>query len=242
MNMKTIYGVLLALALALPARLAAQDDASLYMQQAGGSALLYRGHRAYSYPSPYNGTYYWTSPLFRTGSVYFKGKHYDDLLLNIDAVRQDLLVKTISGRDDKVLNAEYVESFSMDGHRFLNLRTLYGSDAPAGYWEVLYDGKAKILKQVVRTLMQDLEGHMRSEMGYDGEYKNGVFNIFVYSAKYCYLGEDGTITPIRRRSQLMHFYKDRKREINRYISKQEASGMIPLEDYCVKVVKYAESR
>ena len=107
---------------------------------------------------------------------------------------------------------------------------------------MLYDGKAKILKQVVRTLMQDLEGHMRSEMGYDGEYKNGVFNIFVYSAKYCYLGEDGTITPIRRRSQLMHFYKDRKREINRYISKQEASGMIPLEDYCVKVVKYAESR
>lgn len=225
----------LFLAAALPA--AGQDDAALYMQQAGGSALLYRGHRAYGYPTPFNGTYFWYGPEYREGSVIYNGKHYDNLLLNVDAVRQDLLVKS---RDGKVLNPNYVTSFMMGGRKFLNLRNIYGETAPSGYWEVLYDGRAKVLKQVKRILQQDLEGNMRSAMGYDGEYKAGVYNVFVYEEKFCYVAPDGTMTPIRRRSQIMRFYKDHKREINRHISPMETSGMLPMERYCVEVVKYAE--
>lgn len=215
----------------------AQDDAALYMEQAGGSALLFRGHRAYGYPTPFNGTYFWYGPQYEEGSVIFNGRHYDNVLLNVDAVRQDLLVKS---RDGKVLNSEYVTSFTMGGKRFLNLRNLYGETAPAGYWEVLYDGRAKVLKQVVRILQQDLEGNMRSAMGYDGEYKAGVYNVFVYEEKFCYMDENGTLTPIRRRGQLMKFYKDHKRQINRHISNLESSGMLPFERYCTEVVKYAE--
>ena len=218
----------------------AQDDAALYMEQAGGSALLYRGRRAYGYPTPFNGTYFWNGPEYKGGSVLYNGKPYDDLLLNVDAVRQDLLIKSPSGRDGKVLNPDYVTSFTMNGHRFLNLRNLYGETAPSGYWEVLYDGRAKVLKQVVRILQQDLEGNMRSAMGYDGEYRAGVYNVFVYEEKFCFMAEDGTLTPIRRRSQLMRFYKDQKRVINRHLSHLETSGMLPLERYCVEVVKYAE--
>lgn len=220
---------------AIPA--AAQDDAALYMEQAGGSALLYRGHRAYGYPTPFNGTYYWYGPEYREGSVIYNGKHYDNLLLNVDAVRQDLLVKS---RDGKVLDPDYVTSFMMGGHKFLNLRNIYGEAAPSGYWEVLYDGRAKVLKQVVRILMQDLEGNLRSAMGYDGEYKAGVYNVFVYEEKFCYMAEDGTLTPIRRRGQILRFYKDHKRVISRHISHMESSGMLPMEQYCVEVVKYAE--
>ena len=215
----------------------AQDDAALYMEQAGGSALLYRGHRAYGYPTPFNGTYFWYGPEYRVGSVIYNGKHYDNLLLNVDAVRQDLLVKS---RDGKVLNSDYVTSFTMDGRKFLNLRNIYGETAPSGYWEVLYDGRAKVLKQVVRILMQDLEGNLRSAMGYDGEYKAGVYNVFVYEEKFCYMAEDGTLTPIRRRGQILRFYKDHKRVISRHISHMESSGMLPMEQYCVEVVKYAE--
>ena len=220
---------------AIPA--AAQDDAALYMEQVGGSALLYRGHRAYGYPTPFNGTYYWYGPEYREGSVIYNGKHYDNLLLNVDAVRQDLLVKS---RDGKVLDPDYVTSFMMGGHKFLNLRNIYGEAAPSGYWEVLYDGRAKVLKQVVRILMQDLEGNLRSAMGYDGEYKAGVYNVFVYEEKFCYMAEDGTLTPIRRRGQILRFYKDHKRVISRHISHMESSGMLPMEQYCVEVVKYAE--
>ena len=238
--MRLIRKALLTLLALLPVLAAAQDDAAVYMQQAGGSALLYRGHRAHGYPQPYNGTFYWDGPGFKEGAVRYNGKHYDNLQLNVDAVRQDLIVRTPSGGDGKVLNSEYVESFVMDGRTFLHLASLYGETAPEGYWEVLYSGRAKMLKQVVRILQKDLNGTMRSSMGYDGEYREGVHNIFVYQEKFCYIAEDGSVFPIRNRSQLMRFYKNTKREISRHISHLEAAGRLSMERYCTEVVKYAE--
>ena len=221
----------------------AQDDATLYMESAAGSALLYRGHKAYSHPTPFNGTYFWSSPVFENGDVLYNGRIYHDIPLNIDAARQDLLIRTLSGGAFKVLSAEYVERFNIGTEFFLNLKKVYGEDAPAGYWELIFDGKAKIVKQVVRTMQQDLDGHLRTEMGYyDSSYRSDVHSIFTYRAFFCYISPDGQIYPIRRRSQLMKFYKDRKKEINRHISKLEASGMLSLEQYFREVASFAESR
>ena len=69
----------------------AQDDYTLFSREAGAASLLYRGQKAFAYNMLYNGTYYWNSPDFRKGRVLYDGKGYDDLLLNVDAARQDLL-------------------------------------------------------------------------------------------------------------------------------------------------------
>jgi len=233
----------MALALLVPASLLAQDDASLYMKQAGGAALLFRGHKAYAYPMAFNGTYYWESPAFMPGTVIYNGTRYEGLLLNVDAARQDLLVKTPSGNAEKVLVRDYVEHFEMGGRSFLNLRNCYGPTAPDGYWEVVYDGRSKIIKQVVRLLQQDLSGNLRDEMGFDdGKYRYNVHQIFTYHVRICYISENGTITPIRRRSQIMSFYKDRKRDINRHLSSLESTKSLDLEHYCQAVVQFVENR
>lgn len=241
--MRKIYPVLAALALLAGIPLFAQDDAARYLEEAGGAALLYRGHKAFAYPMAFNGTYFWDGPTYKEGTVVYNNTRYEGLSLNVDAARQDLLVKTPSGNAEKVLSREYVERFQMGWRPFLNLRNCYGPDAPDGYWEVIYDGRAKVVKQVVRLLQQDLNGNLRGEMGYDDpNYRNNVYNIFTYQARFCYIAEDGTITPIRRRSQLLNFYKDRKREINRHISSLESSGSIDFEHFCKAVVQYAETR
>ena len=233
----------LALALLISVPLSAQDDEARYMKQAGGSALLYRGHKAYSYPMAYNGTYFWDGPSFTEGTVLYNGIAYTGLPLNIDASRQDLLVKTPSGGADKVLARDFVKEFTLGSRRFLNLQPYYGDAAPEGYWEVIYDGKAKVVKQVVRTLQQDLDGTLRSQMGYDeSTYRSQVHNIFTRQTRYCYISESGQIEPIRRRSQLLKFYKDRKREISRRISAIESRGPIDFDRFCREAMKLAESR
>ena len=240
--MKKIYLAILASVILLPLAASAQDDAGLYMDSAGGAALLYRGHKAYTYPSPFNGTFYWTGPAFEQGSVVYNGKTYRDIPLNIDAAKQDLLIRTLSGGSFKVLSREYVERFNVGSRNFLNLKKIYGEGAPDGYWEVLYGGKAMVVKQVIRTLQQDLDGHLRSEMGYyDPGYRADVHNIFTYRALYCYIDENGQVWPVRRRSQLMKFYKDKKRDINRHISRLEASGMLSFEQFCKEAVSFAET-
>jgi len=238
-----IYKSLFIALLLLPVAAFAQDDASLYMREAAGSALLYRGHIAHSYPMAYNGTYFWTGPQFEQGEVLYNGTYYQGIPLNVDASRQDLLVKTASGGADKVLDRELVSWFKMGGHRFLNLQQAYGPEAPSGYWEVLYDGRARVVRQVVRMLRRDLNGELQPEIGYDeGTYRPDVHQTFTRTIKYCYISEDGRIVPIRRRSQLLQFYKEQKRDINRHIGRKEASGKLDFERFCIETVKFVETR
>ena len=124
--MKMRLTAILGLALLLPVEMAAQDDYRIYMEQAGSSSLRYRGKKACVYPMTFNGTYYWKDPTFLPGDVCYDGIVYSGLMMNVDAVRQDLVVKTDVAGADQVFDRERVEQFRMGGHRFLNLRNLYG--------------------------------------------------------------------------------------------------------------------
>ena len=244
--MKLFLSAVLTLALLAPAPLAAQDDRALYMENAGAAAILYRGHRATVYPMAYNGTYFWSGPAFTAGSVRYGGRNYDNLRLNIDAARQDLLVKSTESGMDKVLQQEFVERFVMDGRLFLNLRQLYGPDAPDGYWEVIYDGRAKLVKQISRTLKKDADGTLWAQTAYDDTASDNsgprALMTFVRTVRYCYISETGDISPVRKRSEILRHYKEQKREISRHISRLESSGRMDFERFTAEALRYAETR
>ena len=48
------------------------------------------------------------------------------------------------------------------------------------------------------------------------------------------------MVPVRTRSQVLQFYKDRKREINRHIGSKERSGKMDFESFCTEAVRFAE--
>jgi hypothetical protein len=235
--------VLLGFFFQVPA--AAQDDYQSYMREAGGAALLYRGHQAFTYSLRYNGTYWWEKPGFYEGAVDYKGRHYENVLLNIDAARQDLVVKNVKGVGEKVLARESVSSCRFDGKQFLHLRHYYGAKAPDGYWEVLYDGRAKLLKRVTKRLVQDLEGTRQSQTGGSTNYNTKVYQSFIQVVAYCHISESGEIVPIRSKNQLLNLYKSQKREIRRYISTSHEEvlyGANTFEPFSVLVMQYVESR
>ena len=240
---KVVVPALVLLALWSPARVAAQDDYDLFRESAGSASLLYRGHKAYEYNLLFNGTFYWSGPVFTMGEVVYNGKAYRGILLNIDAARQDLIAKVGGGISSKVLDREFVRECSFNGARYLNLQYLYGDKAPLGYWKVLYDGRAKVLQCVTKHLEQDLDGRKRSETNFEGDYRSDVYQTFVYSAAYCYLSDDGQIIPVKRRRDVLRLFdKPTRRDIRRHIRHQEGSGMLPFERYFTEVVKYVESR
>ena len=102
--------LLLLLFLPGPAMLWAQSaDEAFFRQEAAGSSILYRGHQAYAYNIHYNGTYWWSESEFKTGDVWYNGKLYRNLSLNVDAARQELLVRNAVGQGGKVLSREFVD-------------------------------------------------------------------------------------------------------------------------------------
>ena len=221
----------------------AQNDYTLFQAEAGGASLLYRGQKAYIHNLLFNGTYYWSDPGFRSGSVVYNGKRYDNVQLNLDAARQDLLVRIPGSILEKVVDRRYTEEFTMSGYRFLNLQFLCGEEAPEGYWQVLHEGPIRLLLRVSKQLEQDLDGRKRDETGYDGVYRPNIYQVFTRQVAYCCLREDGTVVPVRnRREFLKQFDPSLRREIRRHVKRREGSGFMSFDHYCADVLKYVESR
>ena len=221
----------------------AQDDYALFRDGAGDASLLFRGHKAYDYNMLFNGTYFWTSPVYQPGTVIFNGKQYRDIELNIDASRHDLIVRIGKGVSNKVLEREFVQECTIGGRRFLNLQYIYGEAAPFGYWEVVYDGKTRVLRRVIKHLEQDIDGSKRDETRYVGVYRDNLYQTFIYTDSYCFLQEDGTILPVRRRRDVFRLVdKPQRREFRRYIHQQESTGQLPFDRFCAEAARYMESR
>ncbi len=237
--------LLLLLFLPGPAMLRAQSaDEAFFRQEAAGASILYRGHQAYAYNIHYNGTYWWSDSEFKTGDARYNGKLYRDLLLNIDAARQELLVRNAVGQGGKVLSREFVDWFSLDGRRFVNLASRFGQDAPSGYWEVLSDGKTKFLRRVTKTLLKDYNGEKRQMIGPGEPYDSRIHETFVRDVAYCVITEAGELIPVRSKSQIRNLFPAQRKEIRRHIVALEDrfNRSMTLEEYGVEVLKFVETR
>lgn len=222
----------------------AQDDYDLFRENADGASLLYRGRQAYEHAVLYNGTYYWSSPIFARGDVVYNGNVYRDVPLNIDAARQELLIRNPVGLSEKILESQFVSECTFGGDRYLNLQYQYGPSAPAGYWQDLYDqGRGRLLLQVRKTLEQDIEGRKREQTRYDGVFRSNVYQVFTYNAEYVYMSEAGDFVRIRRRSDLMRqFDPSVRKEIRRHLRNLDNASYMPLERFCTEALKFVESR
>jgi hypothetical protein len=244
--MKKIVALILCLAVGemlFPGLAHAQDDYTLFRRGAGEASLLYRGHKSFDYYMLYNGTPFLETPVFRPGTVVYNSKLYSGVELNIDASRQELIVRIGKGVSNKVLGREFVEQCTIDGRRFLNLQYHMGLSAPDGYWEVLYDGRNKVLRRVKKKLEQDVDASRRDQTHYDGAYRYDVYQTFTYSADFCYLTEDGRVIPCRRRKDVLKLVdKSQRSDVRRYIRQLERTDMLPFSSYFVAVAHYLETR
>lgn len=220
----------------------AQDDYTLFRDGAKEASVLYRGHKAFEHNFLFNGTYFWESPEYKAGNVVYCGKEYRDVALNIDAVRQDLIVR-FNGVSPKVLEREYVQEFSIGERPFLNLQYVYGAQAPSGYWEVLHDGNMKIVRRVVKRLEEDIDGTKRDQTRYAGPFRNDIYKAFVYTETVCCVDADGNIIPIRNRRDMLRMVdKSQRSDVRRHIRRMENADRMPFDRYCVEVTRYLESR
>ena len=66
---------------------------SEYQKDAADLATLFRGKQPILYPYRYNGTFYLESREFGQGNVWYNGKVYQDVPLNLNANQMELEVR-----------------------------------------------------------------------------------------------------------------------------------------------------
>lgn len=201
--MYKIHKFLLILSCLLLAKplLDAQDNSVSYLENAGWQASLFRGKSPSQYLYQHNGTYYFESEAFKTGDIYYNGKVYPGILLNLDACAMEVLARYSKEMSPVSLNTEQVAWFTMGTSLFVNLRYMGYSQAPEGFFEVLGDGDVTVLRYVRKVLKRSVGNHNGKPIGYiDENYDTENPAYFFLDEKHFILDGDSLIKVSRKKA------------------------------------------
>lgn len=150
------------------------EDFKSFKADAAELLNLYRGAAPIQYRFHYTGTYFAYQDEYVKGNIIYNGKLYSDVLLNLNCHSDDLQVKIEKSDLIVILNKDFVNSFSIGNHYYINIgrratgnvylpgsnedermegveRGFIDESLPAGYYEVMYDGEMKLLKKTKKT-------------------------------------------------------------------------------------------
>ena len=202
-----------------------------FRETAGRRSAVFRGKEATRYQFRYNGNYYWDSPVFETGDIYFEGRFYPGISINVDAVRQEVLVKDGDDIVPIALSPHDVDSFSMGERKFICV--------DGAIREVLHEGpRAAFYRNVKKTLSTSPENVNGDDIGYsDPDYKYEVITYFAY-AQTLFLVKDGSgPVVIRTRAALKRQLRDRRKDIKALLAANPGLLDLSLAEYCSQILE-----
>lgn len=163
---------------------------------------LYNGsqHAAYNpieEEHPYFMSYDWLN-----GSIEASGERFDSVSLMYDLTTDKVITEHFSGAYLELI-ATKVSGFTINGHLFRRFQTSDDTrrSISEGFYEILYDGKTKILKRHTKTFNQTVKS-------------NEIINSFDEKTRY-FVVKNRAFYPIRSRSGLIKILSDQKPELRR---------------------------
>lgn len=209
-----------------------------YMESARELSVLFRGRQAEKYEFAYNGNCFWDGPQYREGDIFYHGKYYRGMEINIDAVQQTPLVRLNSSSIPIGLSPDDVEYLHIGDRLFENLRLQGHDEAKQGFYELLVDGGCRLYKRVDKKLGTSPDNVNGTGIGYtDPYYREKVHTYFEYMPAYFLQRDGGELVGFRSRGQLLRMLR-RKKEIRKHIASRHPDGRVDNETYFVEAVKF----
>lgn len=180
------------------------SDYEAYARAAGRDMPLLRSRVADSYGNYFNGTYLSDTLGFLPGSIRFEGKTYENLLLDLDASLQHVLLQQEDSPIILDLGRDRAESFVRGGVTYINLPAL-GYDLPAGFYERMAEGRGAVYRRIGKMLhhLTDLNHNARSYIGYeDPNYRSNLFDYYQYKEYWYWVKEDGTVQRLKSKRKI----------------------------------------
>lgn len=161
---------------------------------------LFRGRVATRYSFIYNGTPCWDTSGYSESELLFDGFVYKGVLLDIDACRQEVLVRQTPASLPIAPERDLIGYFIKDGHVYVNLRYAGFKEAPEGFFQEMTDGRKVYYYQVVKALYSEVGDHNGpGGIGYDDPgYREGVTTYF-YLTQHWYEYRAGTLVKLSKR-------------------------------------------
>ena len=216
-------------------------DLEKFVATAQEYSNLYRGSSPMQYRFKYTGTYFAYSDNFEKGDVWYNGKLYKDVFLNLNSHRDELYVKVEKTGLIVKLNSDFVQDFSIGKRNYTFVaEKITDKISPekyidSGYYELLYSGDAKLYKKIRKTYSERINHFVSSTTG------SQIERIFSANVRY-YLLKEGKIIRIKRVSNLLSVYRDQKKDLRQYARRANLEFHEDKDFAMSMVMKYVYSK
>jgi hypothetical protein len=173
------------------------------------------------------GHQYLFSKVWEKGVICFRDDVQMELLINYDIVSDKLLLNKFysDGVYCIELNINDIEGFSIKGHEFINITLYEGPEEIKGYYEVLYDGKVKLLLKWEKYISK------ASDPNKDIAYLEKTF----------YIKNNNKLVKLKNRKSIIYSLSDKAMNIENYIKQNKFYVRTAEPDDFVELLLYYDS-
>jgi hypothetical protein len=170
---------------------------------------------------------YFLSDDWIDGSIVYSGEQFDNIALMYDLSSDKVIAEHFAGTAVELITAK-VSEFSISGHSFKKYKKTDDArqSIKEGFYEVLYDGKIKILKRHVKVYSEIIQ---MSEILREFEEKT-----------HYYVVKNNAFYSIGSRGALMNILGEKKRELRRF-SRENNFGFRKDDAVFVKLAAYYDT-
>lgn len=184
---------------------------AFYQQALGRTAPLYIAPRYEEYAMLIQtGHPFFQQDAFVPGWVLFDDIKYENLLLKYDMALGQLVLNDTKALSRLALPYDRVNAFAIGDHYFQKLGKQDLHNLPKdGFYEVLFSKNGiTLLKSESKKVEQEISN-------------KSTVQRFVVSDINFYLGKEGTVNPMNRRSQALALFSDRRNQMREYMRRHE---------------------
>lgn len=205
---------------------AKQNAISVYHEFMAPETGLFNGSQYISYAQTIQeGIPFFESAEFNKGYVFYSGVLYENIPLQYDLVKGELITIVPSTNYNIRLINDKITEFSLLNHRFVRLiKDSSDKVIKTGFYEVLYDGNTSAYKKQIKNIGEDLS--------------SGKLRTFVAESKSFYLKKGESYFTITSKGSLLAVLKDRKKDVQDFIRKNKLNVRKDKENALPKIAAF----
>lgn len=199
----------------------------VYEARRSSELPLYTGMRHQLYPKSIEGNPYYQSRDWYKGSVVYDHILYENITMRFDQVKEELVIAHDESSGVFIsLFTPRVQEFSFGGAKFERIVTDSGGKAAlrTGIYEKLVTGKLTAIVRTVKEINEKVEG-------------TTLYRVISEGSRY-YVLRDGVYYPIRKQGDLMDIVKERRKEVQQYLSKSQLKFRREPRETIIAVIQF----
>lgn len=198
-----------------------------YASFASGQAVIFHGKEQLKYSPSIKNHPYLKSDKYAAGNLSFEGILYEDVKMRLDLYKNELLLLSPDERYNIVLPSDRVDFAHFHGyHIFYHDPEGKENSLPEGYYLRLHDGRCTVLEKPSCAFSKQIKG-LEVEESFD------------QSVRY-YIQKEGAYYPVGSKGSVLKVFKERKKELARYIKQEKLDFRHAREEAIVAVAREYE--